>query len=433
MNPNPNKITHLTPEQEAEIPAFRQRYFDIASGGGRIDREALEGALADAYALVGKPAPELLVFDSPVVCMTALRAFELNNANDIKRAQKNLLVSQRMHRFRHWFKSEFVNSLINVEPYVSFNEELIRRTGKNLEHSLSRQLIRQLDSQLCRQRRDQFWGQLEIQLTTGLEDQLCSQLWGEFYGRFWDQLEIQCATAIEGWLWNRLGDQLRRQLGYEVNNQLYEQAFFNCISTHHDLGVIAHARFAQYLGIKFDDYIINRLDIMERICTQCEWLWPYENVAVASELPIGFRWDAEQLLHCEDGPAAEYADGHGLYAWHGIAVPGEWIVGDKLTPQQALTWENLEQRRAACEILGWVNILEGLDAHIIDQHPNPEIGELIEVTLPDIGRERFLKVHCPTGRTFAIPVPPEMTSALAANAWTYGFDDPDDYQLEVRT
>jgi len=41
-------------------------------------------------------------------------------------------------------------------------------------------------------------------------------------------------------------------------------------------------------------------------------------------------------------------------------------------------------------------------------------------------------VTCGTGRTFALPVPPEMTTALAANAWTYGLEAKD-YMPEVRT
>jgi hypothetical protein len=58
---------------------------------------------------------------------------------------------------------------------------------------------------------------------------------------------------------------------------------------------------------------------------------------------------------------------------------------------------------------------------------------LVEVNLPDAGRERFLRVRCGTGRNFAIPVPPTLKTALAANAWTY--DIPADLmkQKEIRT
>ena len=68
-------ITKLTPEQEAELPRFRQRYLDIACGGGRIDRPKLEAALADAYAVIGKPAPKLLIFDSPAAVYVLFVAY----------------------------------------------------------------------------------------------------------------------------------------------------------------------------------------------------------------------------------------------------------------------------------------------------------------------------------------------------------------------
>ncbi|MDR6847142.1 hypothetical protein [Sphingomonas sp. BE137] len=70
------KIERLTPEQEAELPRFRQHYLNIACNGGRIDRPALEAALADAYSVIGKPAPRLLIFDSPASCMLALKVLK---------------------------------------------------------------------------------------------------------------------------------------------------------------------------------------------------------------------------------------------------------------------------------------------------------------------------------------------------------------------
>ena len=62
------------------------------------------------------------------------------------------------------------------------------------------------------------------------------------------------------------------------------------------------------------------------------------------------------------------------------------------------------------------------------------IGTLLEVDIPDIGREKFLRVLCGTGREFALPVPPDMKTALQANAWTFGMDDPNELlNLEIRT
>lgn len=171
---------------------------------------------------------------------------------------------------------------------------------------------------------------------------------------------------------------------------------------------------------------------------QCARLAPFrimhEKFCIVSDFPEILRWDDENRPHCEDGPSHRWRDGWELYYWHGVRVPREWIM-DKasLTPTIALTHENVEMRRAACEIIGWHRILDELNAKTINRDDDPEVGELVEVEIPEIGRERFIRVRCGTGRDFALPVPPEMTTALEANAWTYGIDPEDLRAKEHRT
>lgn len=143
---------------------------------------------------------------------------------------------------------------------------------------------------------------------------------------------------------------------------------------------------------------------------------------------MGTHRDAEGRLHNEKGPAIKWRDGWGVYAWHGTVVPKEWIENpDSLTPKICLTHENMEQRRAACEIYGWDNVINALNPTVIDANPNPSIGTLVEVDLPDIGRERFLRVKCGTGRQFALCVTRfNHNTALECNAATYGWKQGQD-------
>jgi len=163
-------------------------------------------------------------------------------------------------------------------------------------------------------------------------------------------------------------------------------------------------------------------------------MYAYKGLVFVSDRPEIIRKDDEARLHCEDGPAIRFTDGYGVYCWHGLNVPDDWInKKSDLTPKIALTWQNVEQRRAACEILGWDSILNELDAYVVDKDPDPQIGELLSVEIPEIGRENFLRVQCGTGRAFSIPVPPEMRTALQAQAWMVGLE-PQDFQTpEVRT
>ena len=143
---------------------------------------------------------------------------------------------------------------------------------------------------------------------------------------------------------------------------------------------------------------------------------------------------ADDRLHREDGPAVEWPAGEAYYFWRGTQVPKDWIEDRKhLDAKTALTWGNIEQRRAACEMIGWHRILSELKAKTINRHSDPQIGELVEVILPDSGKERFLRVLCGTGREFALPVPREMKSAIEAQAWTWGLSPKEFKQPEIRT
>ncbi len=157
-----------------------------------------------------------------------------------------------------------------------------------------------------------------------------------------------------------------------------------------------------------------------------------ERLCVVSDFPEFIKMDEANQPHCENGPSHRWRDGWEIYSWHGVQVPKEWIAGDGPTINDALHHENTENRRAACEILGWDNILDELNARVIDAHPDPEIGTLVEVQIPDIGAERFIRVNCGTGRKFALPVPPDTATAMAGQIWVNQWDGADDAP-EVRT
>ena len=199
----------------------------------------------------------------------------------------------------------------------------------------------------------------------------------------------------------------------------------------------------KYLRDKLDIEECHKLDGLIELANHCGWWSPYDTDAILQHRPTAIMTDEEGRAHCDFGPAIEYRDGFGVYVWHGVRFPGDWVEKpETLTPEVALTWENIEQRRVACELLGWNKILDELGYVTIDKDEDPEVGMLVEVDLPDSGKERFLLVQCGTGREFALPIPPardylssdQTDTALAANMWSYGIDDVNDYIVpEVRT
>lgn len=129
--------------------------------------------------------------------------------------------------------------------------------------------------------------------------------------------------------------------------------------------------------------------------------------------------NGRKILHSETHATLE-SDVEDLYFWHGVLIPSEWLTGKKPTATEALKWPNIEQRRCACEIIGWATILRELNARVVDQDSDPEIGTLLECDLPDAGKELFLQVRCATGRDFALCVTNSRAkTALEAQAWMF--------------
>ena len=161
--------------------------------------------------------------------------------------------------------------------------------------------------------------------------------------------------------------------------------------------------------------------------------WMSEYFWMVCERPTILKLDERNVLHNPAGPAQAWSSGFAQYYWRGNLVPKEWITSPStLDPKIALTHENVELRRCAAEIIGWDKVISSLNPKVIHADPNPEVGTLLEVNLNG-ERERFLKVKCGTGRTFALPVPPEMKTAAEANAWTYNLDMSEFTKLEGRT
>lgn len=221
---------------------------------------------------------------------------------------------------------------------------------------------------------------------------------------------------------------LAKELGAEENEiTIFNKVFYG----NHDASWLCFYEFARdELGMSE----LNELNGIIELAKNSGWVNFFDEAVIIQHPPEVLKLDDQKRLHCEDGPAVRYRDGTEIYVWHGVTIPDEWIRDPgHLTAKIALNWENIEERRCACEILGWARILSDLDAVTIDADDDPEIGVLVEVDLPDSGKERFLRVLCGTRREFALPVPLEMKTAWEANAWTYGFSSTDFVKPEVRT
>jgi hypothetical protein len=223
---------------------------------------------------------------------------------------------------------------------------------------------------------------------------------------------------------NFSGAQVRAQVRDQVWAQVYRAGYGS-----QDASWLS---FYDYFAAEILDCA--KLSGLNKIAKSCGWWWPFENAVIFTERPIKIQFDDEKLLYCEDGPAIAYSDGFEIYSWHGQRIPDEWIKNPKsLTPKVALTWDQIDQRTAACEILGWHNIINELSPVVLDEDKDPLIGRLIEVELPDHGKQKFIHAKCGTGREVAVMADRDATTILEAQASSYGLSVEDFSIPEIRT
>ena len=168
----------------------------------------------------------------------------------------------------------------------------------------------------------------------------------------------------------------------------------------------------------------------------------HEDFCMVSDFPEILLVDDQNRPHCENGPSHRWRDGWSLYHWHGVKVPAEWIEQRAtLDPVEVLKATNTEQRAAGAAIIGWPRMLSVLKAKVIDDSGNPDIGSLIELTLPGLPEPgRFLKARCPRNGIICEGVPRvsdidglPIETALAAQAWRIGDPQSEYAHPPVRT
>ncbi|MFG6194590.1 DUF6745 domain-containing protein [Nonomuraea sp. JJY05] len=168
------------------------------------------------------------------------------------------------------------------------------------------------------------------------------------------------------------------------------------------------------------------------------WWWPFLDFVMLCPRPaelhleqVGEGAGAAHRPHRADGPAAGWADGFGVYFWHGTQVTRA-VIDDTLTTDEILREPNAEVRRCAIERRGWDRFIDeaGL-AQIGPTVPDPgNPGQTLSLhDVPeDIYTTHVRVLLCTNGtverdgtrRRFGLTVPANCTDPIQAAAWTYG-------------
>lgn len=273
------KITKLTPEQEASIPAFRDEWIKLGESTEQADPKVMVEAVNQLYDAIGQPRVPVIPLISPYACVLAA-------------------------------------NMLRADP--------------------------------------------EADMLFGPQEGLLERMTAKLKGR-----KLQYEQAAE---WGN-----------------------------HNPEWVAYATFFETIGHKYPEKLEAKLAALRNYHKNCGWLYCFEGCAFVSNRPTVLMRDEEGRLHNENGPAVAYADGYSFCAFHGTRIPAKWVENRKtIHPSEILKAENVEQRAAGAALIGWDRMLDSLPHKIVDSSVEPQIGDLIEVSLPGLPEpELFLKFVCP--------------------------------------
>jgi hypothetical protein len=396
----------LSRDQRARIDEWRDKWMAIGLCTDPANFEKAELAARLCYDAISLPPPKVVLrMGSPIAAsiggITATLLFQPQNENSTSRIKF-------LDRVLESVRSQI--DLKNIETDVW---EQARSTVGSYTMNFS--TLNQ--GQWSRHPRS-VWGRLretmEVAISGDIKNTISSDAW----------LPVQ--TGVQGPIANRISP-----IELAVTDEFSSEILLRDESWMPYRGCQLRAPWYAYVSFFRDvcgwkNPSLLRFQHVETMAMTSGWSWWNSDVVAISDRPRILRLDENGRLHSETGPALEYPDGWCLHYWHGVSIPREWTQGKPPSPMEAMTWPNLEQRRAAISMIGWNRILRELESRVIDQHPDPAVGTLIEVKLPDLREPAlFLRVLCGTGREFAVGVPPGLETVEQAQAWLTALPEKD--------
>lgn len=185
------------------------------------------------------------------------------------------------------------------------------------------------------------------------------------------------------------------------------------------------------------DHLSEPLALWLAIADTASAVLSFDGITFLSEIPTACHLSEGFRLHNPSGPALTYSDGFAQYAWHGVIVPREIIEEpESISVDDIDKQANAEARRVMVERYGEARFLHDSQALPVQQD---DFGTLYRKDLPNDEPLVMVRVvnttQEPDGthRAYFLRVPPDVATAQQAVAWTFGFDNPNEYDPAVQT
>ena len=421
----------LTASQARELERTRTFWTDVGFSTHKTDKTSSESAVIEAYMVAGLKPPSIIIWlKSPRAGANAVALLK----SDIEWPEQ-LLGLQRQVWDDVWRQSvKQIEPLVGTGRWHEIRKTIRQEATKRITDLYGQYMESQVKAIFAERLGITAWQHIRKLAGATKADAIRNE--SELHVR--SILEKTVPAELRDLVFQELVPPIRQQLGQSIaeplrlmvnNGILTGRQTSECCYGQHDASWLSYYDFFRRNGTKGTE----RLDSMITLAQSCGWWWPYENLCILTERPLEMHRDNRGRLHNEHGMALQYGDGWGLYAWHGIVVPENVIrLTEAITLETIEAEPNIEVRRVLIERFGLDNYLKAGQAVKLHQD---KTGTLYRMNLR--GDEPILVVQVinstpePDGtfNEYFLRVPPTMTRARQAVAWTFGLSEEEYYPL----
>jgi hypothetical protein len=379
----PKRIDKLTPEQEARMPEWRDKWIEIGLRTGHADRARFEAGARACYEATNLTPPERIVWTTSPLAL-ALAA-----------PMAAYLLALRAGRGA-------VDDAVDVAV-----DDAVRGAVD-----------------------DAVDGAVRVAVGDAVDDAVDVAVGGAVRGAVDDAVDVAVGGAVRVAVGDAVGG------ARKTINDCWWRLFGGQFWVGWWYGPARVSFFTDVCGLDLPPQIATAARAYRETCESACWWWPHRDFVMVCERPIHIRRDDRGRLHCEDETAIQWPDGWGLYMWHGVRVPAHVITAPAtITVAQIEGEQNAEVRRVMIQRYGMARYLSDSGAKQISE---TERGTLYRKELA--GDEPIVMVKVrnstpePDGsvKDYFLRVPPTMTNASEAVAWLCG-KTAETYRPEVET
>ena len=390
-NSKPAKIESLTPEQEAQLAVYRDRWTRIGlmplAERGQPNQEELEAIVADLYRAGGLEPPKHTI------------------------AVGSLLGAQlAAHLLKHGGRVS-----VGASVWASVRSSVGASVGESVGESVEASVWDSVGASVG----ESVGESVEASVRESVGDSVGASVGESVEASVRESVGESVGESVRESVWASVRESVGDSVGASVGDSPIE--FHWPIYGAYDAGWCGWAAYCDELGLV--DLPSSRP--LRRLAEVAGFVVAFKDVCIVSAPHVDLKLDDRGQLHCEDGPAIWYPDGFAVWAIDGVRVPQLVVESpDKITREMVEQEENADIREIMVRRYpgGASQYLVDIGAKVVDTDTvpvdrlSPRSQHITRALVATTQGDRYLvSTDGSTGRVYHMPVEPFVSTCREAH------------------